>query len=173
MFAVSSMKRSPMVPFHTPSANPPLPDRCRLVLPASASALTTCSAVVPSRVGIELRELALVDFSREIAISACEARWPRQSTSILAASLSIFRSPCSMSAPSAVSLTTGVPGDAADPAARVQRAARALGQQAEIVGVETEGEIERAARIRRVHRSRDWWCPREIAARRRSSPRPA
>ncbi len=46
-----------------------------------------------------------------MAMSACDARWPRQSTSTLAASLSIFTSPCSMSAPCALSLMSGAPAD--------------------------------------------------------------
>ena len=41
---------------------------------------------------------------------------------------------------------TGAPEDPGDLAARVQRAARAFGQQAEIVGVDAEVEIQRALR---------------------------
>ena len=79
-----------------------------------------------------------------MAMSAWELRWPRQSTSMLAASFSTLNVSCSIPLPRAVSLTMGASEVPPNAAAGMQLAARAFGQQRQVVGVEAEIEIEGA-----------------------------
>ena len=66
-----------------------------------------CSAVVPSIVALNCVSSRSSTVRREMAISACEVRWPRQSRSTLAANLSTLIVLFSMSLPRAMNLMTG------------------------------------------------------------------